>query len=382
MEIAKTFTNFLPREWADTLAYAKSIGGRLPHFESYLEAREVDAYSSKHARVIFEYMRDVAGKPLPGIEKHVLSNPQVADEYLKYKKDSDPKNDEGGTGVMMTLLRRLRSPKIKADVTIKVEIEPQALQTATAQSRAQADEAFIRYISQLIANGKRKSFDASFMNLRNGVRHVGQFTIHGSELAMVVDTEWFVFDPSSPSKVVSIGHWPKDAKFEQVRNGHAIKSAAEQLSKMEPGATIPANFIEKASKATVEGSLSLVQGKLLLSYGDKDKQFRYETEYPFKCDVMSSPVEHEAFIRRAREFSQSHEARKANILTMIEKTPEGITDHHGYHYKLSEDGSTVSKTLWRGKVETFSRDQFNEMEISRLAPRQEQAMTMSRSMRM
>ncbi|TLX17175.1 hypothetical protein [Rhizobium sp. MHM7A] len=384
MDTEKTFTNFLPREWADTLAYAKKINARLPHFESYLEAREVDAYSKKNARVVFEYMRDVAGKPLPAIEKHVMCNPQVAEEYLRYKKDSDPKNDDGG-GMIMTLFRRLRSPQIKADATAtkpKVENEQPVQVDMSAQSRAQADETFLRYVNDLIAQGQRKSFQASFISLRNGARHVGQFSVHGDELAMVTDTEWFIFDATAPSQVISVGHWPKEAKFEDVRNGLAIKEAAEQLSEMGPGAKIPATFVEKTSQAKGDGTLTLVQGRLLLSFGKDDKQFRYEIEYPFKRDQMPSPAEQEAFIEKTRRFSEAHEARKTNILDMIQKKPEGIHDQNGYHYQLSEDGQTITRTLWRGRVETFSREEFNTMEMARLAPKHEQVMSMGRGMSM
>lgn len=384
MDTEKTFTNFLPREWADTLAYAKKINARLPHFESYLEAREVDAYSVKNARVIFEYMRDVAGKPLPAIEKHVMSNPQIAEDYLRYKKDSDPKNDEGG-GMIMTLFRRLRSPQLKADATAtkrQAESELQVQTDTFAQSRAQSAEAFLRYVNDQITQGPRKSFDASFISRHKGARHIGQFTLHGDELVMVRDNEWFVFDPTQPSQVSSVGHWPKDAKLEDVRKGLAIREAAEQLSKMEPGAKIPANFVEKASEAKAEGTLTLVKGRLLLSFGKDDKQFRYELEFPFKRDLMPSPTEQEAFIEKTRRFSEAHEARKTNILTMIEKKAEGIHDQNGYHYQLSGDGQTITKTLWRGRVEIFAREEFNTMEMARITPKQEQVMSMGRGMSM
>lgn len=384
MDTDKTFTNFLPREWIDTLAYAKKITARLPHFESYLEAREVDAYSMKNARVIFEYMRDVAGKPLPAIEKHVLCNPQVAEDYLRYKKDSDPKNDDGG-GMIMTLFRRLRSPQIKADATAtnqQVENKPQVQADTFEQSGAQSSDAFLRYVNDLITKGPRKSFEASFITRRKGARHVGQFSVHGDELVMVSDNEWFVFDPTQPSQMISVGHWPKDAKLEDVRNGLAIKEAAEQLSRMEPGAKIPANFIEKASEAKEEGTLSLVNGRLLLSFGNDDKQFRYDIEYPFKREQMLSPKGQEEFMERTRRFSEAHEARKTNVLSMIERKPDGIHDQNGYHYQLSDDGQTVTKTLWRGRVETFTREAFNAMEMARLAPKQEQVMSMGRGMGM
>lgn len=386
METAKTFTNFLPTEWAETLAYAKKINARLPHFESYLEAREVDAYSENNARVIFEYMRDVAGKPLPEIEKHVICNAQVREEYLQYKKDSDPKNDDGG-GMVTSLFRRLRSPQVKATATApKIEKEQPVLAENFAQNRAKAAEAFLRYVNEQIGRQNRETFQVSFIDIRKGVRHVGQFSIHGDELTMVSGTEWFVFDPTQPSQVTSVGHWPKGATFEDIRKSIAIEKAIDQLSKMEPGAQITANFIEKDSTAEAEGTLTLSkEKKLILTFGENDKRFSYDTKSPFARKQLESPAQINAELKASRErldrMMENIEARKTkttNILELLQNKPEGVKDTMGYLYKLSEDGQAVTKSNWSDKVVgTFTKDEFNAMEVERLALKQERGMSMS-----
>jgi hypothetical protein len=331
-------------------------------------------------------MRDVAGKPLPEIEKHVVCNPQVKEEYLRYKKDSDPQNDGGG-GLVMSLVRRLRSPQIKAAAKLKVESEKPASVENLTQSRAAAAENFLRYVSDQIARQERETFQISFMDLRKGARHVGQFSIHGDELAMVSGTEWFVFDPTQTSQVISVGHWPKGITFEDIRKNMAIEKAIGQLSNLEPGARIPANFIEKASAAKAEGTLTLSpEKKLILTFGENDKRFSYDTKSPFARKELESPAQINAELKASRdrldrmmENIEASKTRTTNILEMIQKKPEGVKDTIGYLYKLSDDGQTVTKSSWSGKVVgTFTREEFNAMEVERLAPKQEMAMSMSR----
>jgi hypothetical protein len=380
MNTNATFTAFLPTEWADVLAFARKQNTRLARFEEHLEKRPVDAYSVKNARVVFEYMRDVAGKPLPTIEKHAMSDPTVAAEYLQYKKDSDPKNDDGG-GMVMSLLRRLRNPQIKAAVTKQESV---VIQSKTSedfvQSPSQWDQAFLVYVNDLMAKGERKNLEASFRLMRTGAMHVGQFSIDGDELTLVTGTDWFVFSVNDPSQVISVGHWPKDAKLKDIRNGLAIREAVEKLADMEEGATIPANFKEPDSEAQHVGTLSLDRGKLLLSFGLEDKRFLYDIDYPFKKALKPSPTESIDLVKEVRRRSENLESRKTNILDMIEKKSDGIQAHDGCHYQLSEDKNTVTRTRWGGKADTYTREEFISMEAQRLAPKQEQGMSMGRGM--
>jgi hypothetical protein len=287
----------------------------------------------------------------------------------------------------MSLVRRLRSPQIKAAAKLKVESEKPASVENLTQSRAAAAENFLRYVSDQIARQERETFQISFMDLRKGARHVGQFSIHGDELAMVSGTEWFVFDPTQTSQVISVGHWPKGITFEDIRKNMAIEKAIGQLSNLEPGARIPANFIEKASAAKAEGTLTLSpEKKLILTFGENDKRFSYDTKSPFARKELESPAQINAELKASRdrldrmmENIEASKTRTTNILEMIQKKPEGVKDTIGYLYKLSDDGQTVTKSSWSGKVVgTFTREEFNAMEVERLAPKQEMAMSMSR----
>lgn len=368
-------------EWPDAVRYAKQVGHRLPEFERHLSSRPADSYSVRNAHFVFEYVRDVAGEPISAIEHHIMACPKVAQDYLRYKRDSDPKNDEGG-GMLNSLFRRLRSPQIKAAVHTK-ETTPQPIDRDTVSPKMTANERtqeFLLFATQALETGRRKSIGTTFINSRSGARHAGELMLHENELVLKSGMEWFVQLSGNPGQLQSIGHWPRDAAYETIRNAAAIKAAVTQLSKMDEGASIPATFSEPQSPIKEGGRLSLVKGKLVLSFGDQDKRYRYETEYPFKVDRLDSPCGQREFLRIITEKAEALEARTKNILDLITAKPEGIKDSWGYHYKLSEDGNSVVRTVRRGKAEVFTREQFNEMETDRLAANQERSSSRGMSM--
>jgi hypothetical protein len=319
--------------------------GRDRAYEAYVANRTVDNYSAQNAEHLLIYARDIAREPIKAFEKHIMTNPQVADEYRRFKEEWDRKNGGGGTGgLMRTLSMRIGQAvgRRKAKEEQQPEIEPiigdpfekarklVANDPAGPHQFSEAKIEAIDYRLRLIESLRTSNepFLDDWID-GDGKRQSGHYSIQGANLVLVRedgndDRVWSIERPFELSK--------RKSQIQIDRELRAVEEAAEAVRK------------EAARVASNE---------------------RLQRQI-------------ESLDRR----SAWRDANKENLTDHLEAHPEGIADTFGSLYKLSEDGSTVTRTTTDGKVTSTPVGEFRATENQRLERETQKSHTISRGMSM
>jgi hypothetical protein len=336
-------------DWAlmNRICMELPVGGRNFDFESHVTKRTVDLYSRENAQHLFVYAKDIAREPIKGFEKHIMTNPQVAQDYRRFKDEWDRKNGGGGTGgLMRTLSMRIGQ-----------------------------------------AVGRRKD------------KEVQQQQIEPIKLDPFEKARTLVAsDPGGP-------HQFSETKIEMIDYRLRL---VEALQALRPGSSIPDDWIDTDGKKQ-SGAYSIQGDNLVLVREDGNDDRVWSIKRPFdlskrksqmqidkerRADEETAEVERRAAegIEFKQRLSQKIEqtklgkawktAREGNLVDYLQAHPEGITDTWGSLHKLSEDGSTVIKTTTYGKVTNTPVADFRTTEDQRLVRDAQNNYTTSRGMSM
>jgi hypothetical protein len=336
-------------DWAlmNRICMEPPVGGRNAEYEAYVSNRKVDRYSTDNAQHLLVYARDIAQEPIKGFEKHIMTNPQVVLDYRRFKDEWDRKNGGGGTsGLMRTLAMRIGQAvgRRKAKEEQQAEIEPI----------------------------KRDPFERARTLVAN--------------------------DPAG-----SLNY--NEAKIEAIDYRLRL---VEALQALRPGSTIPDDWVDAEGKKQ-SGSYSIEGGNLVLVRQDGNDDRVWSIDRPFELSKRKSQIQIDRELRAVEEAAEAvrkeaarvasnerlqrqiesldrrsawRDANKENLTEYLEAHPEGIADTFGSLYKLSEDGSTVTRTTTYGKVTSTPVGEFRATENQRLEREMQKSHTISRGMSM
>jgi hypothetical protein len=330
--------------WAlvNRICMEPSIGGRNRDFESYIAKRKVDAYSAANAEHLLIYARDIAHEPIEGFEKHIMTNEQVAQDYLRFKEEWDRKNGGGGTGgLMKSLFGRIatmgssRAPKVEpqksgyeANLAIaeKLYRDHEIVQDLSKTQFRNAVQR-MQFVEELLKLGEGARLDKQWV--ADGVQRTGSYFLEQNNLVLVRDDgeDDYVWEMDQPYHKQ---HRKSQMKLEEERQ------AAEEAARK-----------EREAAAAVERQQA-TQRRLDISL-------------------------------RNLKWSRVEEQ---NLVAYLLENKEGIEDTMGSHWSLSEDQQTVIKRRPNGEEMKMPVEEKREREAARLEDRMRAKLHQSRGMSM